>query len=471
MAGRLLKLAALAWCSLLLILPGALYLLGERSDNVENRSLQTFPAWTLSSTFKIATYRATADALIDRLPVRDRAVSLKGRALIAMGDNPNPTAIVVGEGGWLFITDEVLCQAPGTTTADFLDQLALARAAVLAAGKKFAFVAVPAKMMQEDRHFGAHHSWETCARENLADIRRQLVGKPGVIDLWTPLDAITRSGRDVFWRTDSHMSPRGKLVYVKAVESAIEPERARTVHIGLGPPIRHLGDISLLTGYKQFETDHPLVTRTTSRTPPPAAKPNVIMGDSQTEEIQEQLAAGAISTFGFCHWDKGFWLGTCDAGLQQAGSITVETVARAITRRTEAQFGTRILNAMLPVIPSVPARWTGLSGAKPGPGGGATLTEPHATFHLLAPRDSSEQRRLIRLTIDATAVGGEPFVQLLIDGKPATGPMTAIGSAPSGPELLLAVPRGVALDRVQVAVGSSPGATVGPARVSVFPQR
>lgn len=305
--------------------------------------------------------------------------------------------------------------------------------------------------------------------EALADLRRQTTGKPGVVDLSTPLDAVIQSGDDVFWRTDSHLNPRGKLVYVRALESAIEPARAKTVRITLGAPTRHLGDITLLTGYKQFESDRPLITRTTSQTPRPPAKPNLVIGDSQTEEIQDQLAAGAISSFGFCHWDKGFWLGTCDAGMQQAGSITIETVARAISRRTESGFGTRILNAMLPVIPSLPVQWPGMSGAKPGPRGGATLTEPHAVFYLRLPHDTREERRLIRFTIDATAVGGQPFVQLLIDGKPATGPMTAIGSAPSGPELVLAVPGGVAIDRIQVAVGSSPGATVGPMRISVLP--
>jgi hypothetical protein len=469
MAGRVLTLAGLAWFFALLILPGALYVLGERSDNVENRSLEAFPEWTPSSAFKIVTYRVAADALIDRLPVRDRALSLKGQALIALGDNPNPTAVVVGKGGWLFITDEVLCDAPGTTTAQFLDQLALARSAVLAAGKGFAFTAVPSKMIEEGRHFGSHHPWEGCARARLADLRRETVGKPGVIDLWTPLGAITSSRGDVFWRTDSHMNPRGRLAFVRALESTIEPERARTVRIGLGAPTRHLGDITLLTGFKEFETDRPLVTRTTPETPPPAPRPNVILGDSQTEEIQDQLAAGAISSFRFCHWDKGFWLGACDSALQQAGSITIETVARAIWRRTEPAFGTRILQAMIPVIPSLPATWIGLSGAKPGAGGGATLTEPHARFRLRVPHDAPDKRRLIRFAIDATAVGGQPFIQLLIDGKPATGLMTSIGSAPSGPELVLAVPRGVAIDRTQVAVGSSPGATVGPARVSVLP--
>jgi len=257
-------------------------------------------------------------------------------------------------------------------------------------------------------------------------------------------------------------------VYAQTLESAIEPARAKTVRIGLGAPTRHLGDITLLTGYKEFETDRPLVTRTSAQTPAPPKKANVVIGDSQTEEIQDQLAAGAISSFGFCHWDKGFWQGACDAGLQRAGSITVETVARAIWRRTEPEFGTRILTAMLPVIPATRAPWTVLSGASRGPGQGATLTQPHATFHLLVRGDRVDRLRLIRFSLDATAVGGEPFVQLLVDGKPSTGPMTSIPSAPSGPELVLAVPRGTAMGRVGVAVGSSPGATVSAPRISVL---
>ena len=468
MRGRLLRIAGLAWCAALLTLPGILYLHGERSDNVENRTLTAFPVWSAESAGKIGTYRLEANAIIDRLPVRDTAVSLKARGLMKLGDNPNPGSVVVGKNGWLFITDEVQCDAPGTTTAQFLDQLALARSAVRAAGKRFAFVIVPAKITQEDRHFGAHHRWEECARRRLADLRRATAGVPGIVDLATPLDAISATGADVFWRTDSHLGPRGKLAYVKALEAAMEPERAGTVRMLLGPPFRHLGDITLLTGDKEFETDRPVVTRTTPQTPPPPKRPNVVIGDSQTEEIQDQLAAGAISSFGFCHWDKGFWIGTCDPALQQAGTIAVESVARAIWRRTQPDFGMRMLGALLPVIPGERAPWTELAGAKPGPGAGATLTEPHATFHVQPASDEVERLRLIRFTLDASAVGGEPFVQLLVDGKPASGAMTAIPSAPSGPELVLAVPAGIALDRVQVAVGSSPGATVGPARVSVL---
>ena len=178
--GRVVKLIGLAWCFGLLVLPGTLFLLGKRSSNVENRTLVAYPQRTLANIFKIATYRQSSDALVDRLPIRDRAISLKARTLLAIGDNPNPLSLVVGKDGWLFITDEVLCDAEGTTTAAFFQQLALARSAAEAAGKRFATVIVPTKMVQEDRHFGVHHSWEQCARDRQAELRREAVGKPGI---------------------------------------------------------------------------------------------------------------------------------------------------------------------------------------------------------------------------------------------------------------------------------------------------
>lgn len=468
MNSRLPKLAGLAWCFALLILPGTLYLFGKRTDNIENRTLVTYPRRTIANVFKISTYRTSADALIDRLPLRDSAIALKSRALLEIGDNPNPTSLVVGDDGWLFITDEVLCDALATTTAQFVAQSEIARSAALAAGKQFVFAIVPTKMIVEDRHFGAHHPWEDCARGRQAELRRAVAGKPGFVDLWTPLDAITSSGRDVFWRIDSHLRPRGKLAYVRALEAAVEPERARTVDIGLGPPRQYLGDLALFTLYKQFDTTRPIVTRTTPQTPPPASKPIVVLGDSQTETIQGEIAAGAISSFGFCSWDSSFFVGGCDEVFRGAGTIAVETVARAVWRRTEWGFGSRILGALLPIIPSKPAPWTHVVGAANRPDHVSTLTVPHASFHLPAVRDNVDRLRAIRFTIDATAAGGAPVVQLLIDGKPSTEPLTSIANAPSHVELTLLVPRGTPISRTEVTVDSAPGAAVSPARISTL---
>ena len=267
---------------------------------------------------------------------------------------------------------------------------------------------------------------------------------------------------------DSHLRPRGKLAYVRALEAAVEPERARTVDIGLGPPRQYLGDLALFTLYKQFDTTRPIVTRTTPQTPPPASKPIVVLGDSQTETIQGEIAAGAISSFGFCSWDSSFFVGGCDEVFRGAGTIAVETVARAVWRRTEWGFGSRILGALLPIIPSKPAPWTHVVGAAIRPDHVSTLTVPHASFHLPAVRDNVDRLRAIRFTIDATAAGGAPVVQLLIDGKPSTEPLTSIANAPSHVELTLLVPRGTPISRTEVTVDSAPGAAVSPARISTL---
>ena len=465
---RVVKLIGVAWCFALLILPGTLYLLGKRSSNVENRTLVPYPQRTLANIYRISTYRHSGDALIDRLPLRDRAIELKSRVLLAAGDNPNPSSAVVGEDGWIYITDEVLCDAPGVTTKEFVQNLAIARSAVLAAGKRFAFAIVPTKMVQEDRHFGRHHAWEQCARNRQIALRRETENLPGAVDLWSPLDALSAANRDVFWRTDSHLGPRGKLAYAQALEAAVEPERSKTIKIGLGPAIVHLGDTAQLTGFRQFEEDRPLIAVTTPATPPPPSRPILVLGDSQTEEIQGELGNVVISSFSFCHWDKGFWNGACDQILRQADVIAIETVARAAWRRTEIGFGVRILGVLLPIIPAAPAEWSSVSGGSVRSGRGETLTGPHTLLRLKMQNDRPERRRLIRLVVDTSAVGGRPSLTLLVDGKLVKRPLTSVAVALSGVEQVLEVPAGVALSRTRVAIDATPGTTVSEARVSLL---
>ena len=218
----------------LLAAPVVLFAAGKRPENVENRTLTTMPDLTARSVLKISSWQQAATVFDDRLPYRDDIIAKRGElSYRVLRDSPNP-GVLVGKGDWLFFHGDLETCAVATNPAQVAQALELLHLGYEATGRRLVYAIVPSKPEIEREHKGRTLSLEDCVRAKEHELERELSGRKGSIDLYTPMREAKARGEDVLIPTDTHAGTRGRLMIAEGIVTALDPASWASARIGVG---------------------------------------------------------------------------------------------------------------------------------------------------------------------------------------------------------------------------------------------
>lgn len=333
--------APAAWLASLLVLPAAAYVGGARQPQLEQRPKEPFPAFNRSSLPNEKTYPRIERAVLDRLPLRDTALGVRGRlALDVFGHSPAEN-VLLGDGRWLFYRDEFRAcdqDPPLVNTADAMQIIALSS---VASGRRTVVTLAGSKVIAErDRvQLGRKPGRADldCVRKLEDEVQSRLGQTPGGADLRPALAAAARSAPSgsAFYRYDTHWNGAGQTAFARTVAEAVRPGLAAAAKLGPGrQTATHTGDLGTLIGVPLTERDTPPAApaRPAGR---PAGQGVVLIGDSQLETaftrqhtssppLMEQLLPSAVHCSLTAYAD-----GSCDAAIRRSRSFVYETVGRS----------------------------------------------------------------------------------------------------------------------------------------------
>jgi len=461
-----LGLVLVAWTLALLTAPLVLFISGHRPLNFENRTLAAAPDLRASNVLDLDTWKAADAAFRDRLLGRRRAVTLRARvAYHLFGDSPNPSLVQAGANGWLFLRSEIgdcTPHGPGVRADEVRAALEFAASAARAAGIPFTSTVVPSKPYVERDH--VDRSWlpETCMLEREEALRRLLPGVPGYRDLYPEFEREKAAGRDVWMRTDTHISAWGRVALTRALVQGLDPPAWRDDWVRLGARRDFEGDLTLLMGLP-FTTNEPEYEVTRPPGAPAVRGRTVLIGDSQlwnTLELSRVFFAQPLE----CVWGPFLGFG-CYSALVEADRIGLEVVERDIWTYVEQGFPLQLVDALLGRIEATDATWTGAEASADG----SVAAAAGLTLGLAADDDQIGRERMLRVRLTAPATAGPVAVQVVGADGLALAPRSLGGrELLSDGEVAFLVPAGVALADVHVVVSGAAGTLARP-RISVIP--
>lgn len=197
--------------------PALLAIAGFETESVENRSKSDFPELELGRLLDESFYSELAGALNDRNPVRSVAIGLNARIGLAFGESPN---VVVGEDGWLFLTDsaEASCVTEAEAAAVVANVELLQRAYELS-GRRLVFSIGPDKASIYGENLKGEGN--ACIEENRATWESAFVGTSDVVLLWAPLEQASKDDL-VYHVADTHWNAVGASIAVREVVDELQ---------------------------------------------------------------------------------------------------------------------------------------------------------------------------------------------------------------------------------------------------------
>jgi len=268
--------------------PGVAGVLGAREKPIENRALA--PAPRVDDGFGAAD--AVTPWAIDRLPGRSKAIELKGLldyygygdlpgtqvvqpvgAAGAGGAQPGPSRndgaslrpkVVRGKDGYLFYGLDFTSACRGASRFQGAVEGVRDLARIVArSGRKVVFTVVPNKSSVVTDALPRAVPRGSCAKDGIS---REIDVLDDFSDpLWVPLRAelaaLDRSGKDAYWRTDTHWTTLGASVWVNALVERLDPDLASRPTFD---PAREtlVGDLTSLLGLRFAETPDSVRTAT-----------------------------------------------------------------------------------------------------------------------------------------------------------------------------------------------------------------
>jgi hypothetical protein len=467
---RLAKIALVAWVAALLVLPVAGYALGYRGKNIDNRTLSKGPGWSVHTFTHSGAWHAAAAAFSDHMPGRDHAIRWRAEVEFdVFRDSPRPDDVIVGRDHWLFLHDEFDTCAlyPTTPPAQVALAFELAHATARASGRVLYTMLVPAKTTIETEHYrSSHYTFEDCPRAREVELEHLLVGKPGVIDLWTPMRAAKRRGDDLWIPNDSHTDSKGSILIAKTLVQTIHPSSWQEGLETSGAGYPYVGDLDVLAGITNSATRHRLVVHGTPRQP--ITTPLLALGDSQLDDASPALDPYFPARHDFGLDQLLFGAVPVDT-LRAAHTILIESVQRGTYQRvTSFLYPLPLIDAYLPDIQRrLPASYGVPGGAARSP---LTLKPGVLNLRVHASRDDVRSWRLLVFTV---LTAGSPVNVALLDahGTPRGTPASARGALTAGALVGLALPPGVAASDVQLSIDAAAGATLSPLQIAPLPDR
>ena len=186
-----------------------------------------------------ASYQA---AFEDELPLRQTAVE-SWTLLTYLAFAEGRPGVLVGDGGWLFTTEEFAPNPDADTSLSVsLSEVEQVKSELDALGVELVIALVPAKARLYADNLG-RYTLPAAARERYESARGHLSALGVTVpDLLTPLqEAMAES--DVFLRTDTHWTPFGARVVAETLASAVgslDTDTFETRELGT---TRHHGDL------------------------------------------------------------------------------------------------------------------------------------------------------------------------------------------------------------------------------------
>jgi acetyltransferase AlgX (SGNH hydrolase-like protein) len=462
MIGRVARIALIVWVGCLLLLPVVGYALGFRGKNIDNRTLAKGPGWSLHTLTHSSAWHHAADAFSDHMPLRDRAIRWRSETEFKVfRDSPRPEVVIVGRDHWLFLHEEYDSCAlyPTVPTAQVAQAFELARAVAGASGRELYTMLIPAKATIESDHYRtSQYTFEACPRAREQELERLLRGKPGMIDLWTPMRAAKRAGRDVFKPNDSHADTLGSILIAKALVQAVRPSAWEEGLEASGPAYPFVGDLDVLAGLTDTADAHELILHGTPKHP--IRTPMLSLGDSQFDQSTPEIAP-YFPTRQAASLDGMLSGGVDPALIRSARILVVESVVRDAFARVSAYFyPLQLIDALLPDIPRLPATYG--DARKPAP-----LTLPAGVINtpIHAKQDDVGRWRLVVFTV-IDAGTGLSVALVDADGAQRFSPGSARGALSNGSLVGMAIPPGIAASDVQLSVNAPAGAKLSPLEIA-----
>lgn len=349
-----------AWSLLLLVIPGALMLRGDRPVNLEGAAPPPAPRFEPKEFFNVEYFAGIRKWFSFNQPMRDNAIAANAWLdTKVLGDQPTPT-VVVGEDGWYFTADDAdryACTETDRTPQIILADIDQLHAEAAAAGIDFYAIMSPDKSPIERAHRPSGDPDLACILKSNDDMRATIgaSAKPWRPDLWTVMDEVKSDVGSVFYKSDSHMNPAAETELVKATINAVQPGLWDDGVVTSDGVIDRPTDLTRQIGLPANETqpnirvERPGVTTTpdltrigvddvadsfvTYRSTGAAMVPGktVILHDSQFVMAASQLAPW-FSDVTFINWN--LWGDPrIPKTISEADTLIVESVQRAVPER------------------------------------------------------------------------------------------------------------------------------------------
>jgi hypothetical protein len=242
-----------------IVLPMVLLVSGVRPVVVDNRAATEWPGLGRGSILDRGTYESIDAYVVDRFPLRDRAVRLEAEIERATSvfDSVRPGA-PAGADGWLYLPDTLDDSCDQPDPAGFLDRVDETAVEAEASGIPFIFVVVPDKAQVYPEHLPTGYSGPDapeCPRVWRAAVEDATGTRPWLVDLFPLLDDAARTSSDlIYHRTDTHWTDLGALVGIEAVVTSLSPEVFDRDDARVGPDKTAVYDLNRLLGLDDEET-------------------------------------------------------------------------------------------------------------------------------------------------------------------------------------------------------------------------
>jgi len=479
-------LLTIGWFLGLLCLPAVAWLLGVRQPDVENRAKAAFPELNRSSLQAKETFAALDAAILDRLPGRDRAITLRNRIAVDLfRDSPNPD-VAIGDDGWLYFVPGLQSCVPGTQpAADPADAAEIVARTLLASGRRTMVIEPADKLFTHARDAPEiDAARERCARHDQDAVEARLRASPGGVEIDSTLRRIEQDEGPTFLRSDSHWNWRGRLVFLRRLLNTARPGLADEAGLHVGGPIRQRGDLSALQGIPRDDDDRAVVVRRTPRHPLPAGDV-VVVGDSQVE--RSLLASAGVGDGSasirdvalpgqeYCSW-PALQQSTCDDLIRKARTVIVESVGRNLLQFE--QQCPRLVALSIEDMRGRPGSWERVDGGSQAPDAPLALPAGGDVRVRAVPADGDVRAtpRLLLFPLRALppAPAGQPPAKVTFVQQPQAGPPAPCAwteQAVVGQSLALPVPAGRRASDLVVQLSGPPGTVVGRPEVVVLDGR
>lgn len=400
------QIAALLCAVLFFVTPTALWAIGLRPSEIENRPLAAFPGpeqgWEMATELPgWATdqliFRSEAIGAVDAIsrtvfgePAPFGSAPDRGPlpGVPAEGGTPGAevppsqagySRVIEGKDGWLYLGSDVSGKChPQQLVGRSVEKLLKLRDAVESSGRTFLLVIAPDKTTMVPQYLPDSYAGKDCAAEATERLWPPLTGGAGAIDLRETLaETASRIGEPVYFPQDSHWKHEGSIALARLLTEKLAPGRTATwdvvpdgIHYGPAdlPPMLGKRATAVSTNY-QLRPDG--VTNRTSKQPRSLRKPvrmtsepldgtindrTLVFGDSFAAASANYLGAAFtdLTLLGYATWQADR-----DATLREfvaAEVVVVEIVERVVASGTVGFLSDDFIDTLRPRLAARPLR-------------------------------------------------------------------------------------------------------------------
>lgn len=464
------RLLPVAWLLLLLSLPAVLWIFGDRQPLLESRPKEEFPALNRSTLGNPETFRRIDTALLDRLPLRGRALDLRARLAVDLFRDSSSPDVAIGHDGYLYYVPDLLpCRPGGEPIADAADAVDVLARTLVTSGRTTAVVVPRSKLfMHPDDAPEIDAAAERCLQALEERVDARLASVPGGLTFTARQQALEQAGEATFLLRDTHWNWRGRELFARAVLDRIRPGLADEAGLRAGDELQRPGDLDKFLGRSRTETDRTLEALRTPLAPAPAGDV-VLVGDSQLEQtfaaplgdappLIERTLPGAV----YCNWSM-VQAGDCTEPLRRARTVVIEKVARELQLLTQLCWVP--LSTAAEQLRGRPARWERVDGGELADPRALELPAGGVRVRVRAAgADVSDRPRLLRLPLATVPAGADGAQQpVTLTQQPQAGPPApcATPAAAAGGALIVPVPAGRRVSDLVMQLDGPAGALLG----------